>query len=293
MASRDLEGQFAEAEWRVSSDGARGTSTCHRLRLDRQRLARPLSPRQDWASGGLLIGCDLDVIFDRGNALNRAGNQNGLIHRIFARSRTTQHNHAVFSVSTLMCTKVDSFFSANSALTWVVITESLTNTVADELSESAASLVIGSTNAAATKQVIAIFMFIVSPIPFALTVGRSKAITSMRGERNAVCTVKRLCQRSLESIRLCIQSSRAIAHRLGLRQPSIGPLMSRIAGMPEWTVCAVPYLQTRRGNADFGKAPGTPDSDFHCSSTASLPIANSGAPSASARSRSWASRRNV
>src|SRR5271170_847427 len=41
-------------------------------------------------------------------------------------------------VSTLMSTRVDSFVSAILVLTWVVITESLTKAVGDELSESAA-----------------------------------------------------------------------------------------------------------------------------------------------------------
>jgi len=45
------------------------------------------------------------------------------------------------------------FVSASSALIWVVITESLTNVVGDELSESVAHPATGSINAPTTMQV--------------------------------------------------------------------------------------------------------------------------------------------
>jgi hypothetical protein len=81
------------------------------------------------------------MALDRRNTFHGASNRNGLIHCIVARRGAARHDHASL-VSTLMSTRVDSFVSAISVLTCVVITESLTNAIGDELSESAASISI-------------------------------------------------------------------------------------------------------------------------------------------------------
>jgi hypothetical protein len=74
-------------------------------------------------------------------------------------------------------------------------------------------------------------MFMVSPILFGLTVDGSKAVASMRGERNEVCTLERFRPKFLRSYSVlhAIVALRSI--QTGSEAAPIGRLVSRIAGI--------------------------------------------------------------